>query len=274
MQPETGRKRALDFAAFTGHLEYLGVYRGENGVPRNYQTDIKKNDIKPWQSQEWCIPPGGEPEFIAAMEDILDVYAREYDEKRPLVCMDEIPRQLIGEVRAPVPAEPGKPARFDTEYKRNGTCEIFMFAAPLKGWRRAEVTEQRTRADWAHQIKKLVTLDFPDAEKIVLVMDNLNTHTIGSLYATFPPEEAKRLRDKLEIHYTPKHGSWLNMAEIENNVLINHGLSERIPTIEQTRKEASAWNEARNKTGKKINWGFTIERARDKLQHLYPHIES
>jgi hypothetical protein len=208
------------------------------------------------------------------MEDILDVYTRECQEKRPLVCMDELPRQLIGEVRAPIPTEPGKPARFDTEYKRNGTCEIFMFAAPLIGWRRAEVTEHRTRDDWAQQIKKLVTQDFPEAEKIVLVMDNLNTHTIGSLYATFPPKEAKFLRDKLEIHYTPKHGSWLTMAEIDNNVLTNHGLSKRIPTIEQMRKEVAAWNETRNMTVRKINWRFTINDARNKLKYLYPIFES
>jgi len=204
------------------------------------------------------------------MEDILDVYIREYDEKRPLVCMDECPRQLIGETRSPIPCKPGRPEYFDTEYVRNGTCSIFMFTAPLKGWRRAEVTEQRTRTDWALQIKKLVDIDFHDAEKIVIVMDNLNIHTIGSLYKAFPPEEAKRLRDKLEIHYTPKHGSWLNMAEIENNVLINHGLSKRIPTMEQLRKEVEAWNQDRNQSAKKINWRFTTEDARIKLKRLYP----
>jgi transposase len=207
------------------------------------------------------------------MEDILDVYTRKSDKKYPLVCADEFPRQLIGEVRTPIPAEPGKPARFDTEYRRNGICEVFMFAAPLEGWRRAEVTEQRTKTDWAHQIKKLVDVDFPDAKKIVLVHDNLNTHTIGSLYKAFPPEEARRLRDKLEIHYTPKHGSWLNMAEIEINVLVNHGLSKRVSSIQQMRKEVVAWNKARNKTASKINWRFTTEDARIKLNQLYPLFE-
>ena len=207
------------------------------------------------------------------MEEILDIYTREYDEKHPLVCMDECPRQLIGETRIPIPCKPGRPECFDTEYVRNGTCSIFMFTAPLIGWRRAEVTEQRTRIDWALQIKKLIDIDFHDAEKIVIVMDNLNTHTIGSLYKAFPPEEAKRLRDKIEIHYTPKHGSWLNMAEIENNVLINHGLSERIPTIEQMKKEVEAWNKDRNQGEKKINWRFTTEDARIKLKRLYPLIE-
>jgi transposase len=204
------------------------------------------------------------------MEEILDVYTRKHDPKRPLVCMDESPKQLIGEVRTPIPGTKGKPARFDTEYKRNGTCVIFMFVAPLEGWRRAEVTEQRTKIDFAHQIKKLVTVDFPDAEKIILVMDNLNTHTIGSLYKAFPPEEAKKLRDKLEIHYTPKHGSWLNMAEIEINVLLNHGLSKRVPTIEQMKKEVAAWNNSRNENVKKITWRFTTNDARVKLKHLYP----
>ena len=207
------------------------------------------------------------------MEDILDVYTRKYDKKCPLVCMDEIPRQLIGETQLPIPAEPGKPERYDTEYVRNGTCVIFMFAAPFEGWRRAEVTERKTRIDWALQIKKLVTIDFPNAEKIVLVMDNLDTHCIGSLYKAFPPNEAKQLRDKLEIHYTPKHGSWLNMAEIENNVLINHGLSKRIPTMEQTKKEVGAWTEGRNQNASKINWRFSIESARIKLKRLYPQFE-
>jgi transposase len=184
--------------------------------------------------------------------------------------MDEVPKQLIGEVRKPVSGRKGTPVRFDTEYKRNGTCVIFMFSAPLEKWRRADVTERRTKADFARQIKKPVTIDFPDAEKIVLVMDNLNIHTIGSLYKAFPPEEARMLRDKLEIHYTPKHGSWLNMAEIEINVLVNHGLSKRIPTIERMKKEVAAWNKARNRTESKINWRFSTDDARIKLKRLYP----
>jgi len=207
------------------------------------------------------------------MEDILDVYAGKYNEKRILVCMDEVPKQLIGEVRLPISGKKGKAACYDTEYKRNGTCVVFMFTAPLKGWRRAEVTEQRTKIDFAHQIKKLVTVDFPKAEKIVLVADNLNIHTIGSLYKAFPPEEARMLRDKLEIHYTPKHGSWLNMAEIEINVLVNHGLSKRVPTIKQMIKEVKAWCKLRNRTADKINWRFTSDVARNKLKRLYPLFE-
>jgi transposase len=207
------------------------------------------------------------------MEDVLDVYTRPEDTKRPLVCMDECPKQLIGETRIPIPAEPGKTECFDTEYVRNGICEIFMFTAPLIGWRRAEITERRTRQDWANQIKKLVDEDFPNAEKIILVMDNLNTHNIASVYETFPPQEAKRIRDKLEIHYTPKHGSWLNMAEIELSVINNHGLSDRVPTIEQMKQEASAWNLIRNQKACKINWRFTTSDARIKLKRLYPQFD-
>jgi len=207
------------------------------------------------------------------MEDILDVYTRKYDKDTVLVCMDEVPKQLIEETRTSIPAKRGKIACFDTEYKRNGTCVIFMFSAPLKGWRRAEVTEQRTRIDFAHQIKKLVTIDFPTAKKIVLVMDNLNTHSIGSLYKAFTPEEARLLRDKLEIHFTPKHGSWLNMAEIEINVMVNHGLKKRIPTIQEMKKEVTAWFKARNKSEKKINWRFTSDDARIKLKRLYPQLQ-
>jgi transposase len=204
------------------------------------------------------------------MEDILDVYTRKYDENCILICMDEVPRQLIGETRKPIPAGSGRLDRYDTEYKRNGTCEIFMFTAPLKSWRRAEVTEHRRRVDWAEQIKKLITVDFPDVKKIVLVMDNLNIHTIGSLYKAFPPEEARCYRNKLEIHFTPKHGSWLNMAEIEINVLVNHGLSKRVPSMRQMRKELAAWNKARNQSASKINWRFSTDDARIKLKRLYP----
>jgi len=207
------------------------------------------------------------------MEDILDIYTRKYDENTVLICMDEVPKQLIEETRIPIPAKRGSIARFDTEYKRNGTCVIFMFSAPLIGWRRADVTEQRTRIDFAQQIKKLVTIDFPNAKKIILVMDNLNTHSIGSLYKAFTPEEAKTLRDKLEIHFTPKHGSWLNMAEIEIKVLINHGLKKRIPTLKEMKKQVTAWFKERNKLEKKINWRFTTDDARIKLKRLYPQLQ-
>lgn len=206
------------------------------------------------------------------MEDVLDVYERPEDPTRPLVCMDECPKQLIGEARKPIPSEPGMPERFDTEYVRNGTCNLFMFTAPLAGWRRAEVTERRTQVDWAHQIRRLVDEDFPEAEKIVLVMDNLNTHRPASLYEAFNPAEAKRIWDRLEIHYTPKHGSWLNMAEIEFSVLNNHGLSDRVPDMVSMVREVSAWVDRRNAEAGGIDWRFTSADARIKLKRLYPRI--
>lgn len=196
------------------------------------------------------------------MEDVLDVYKRPQDSRQPLVCMDECPKQLIGEVRVPLPPEPGCPERFDTEYRRNGTCELFMFSAPLLGWRRVAVTERRTKVDWAAQVKRLVDEDFPDAIRITLVMDNLNTHGPSSLYEAFAPAEAKRIWDRLEIHHTPRHGSWLNMAEIELSVLNGHGLSERISSMDEMRKEVSAWEAERNAMGAKIDWRFTSADAR------------
>jgi hypothetical protein len=203
------------------------------------------------------------------MEDVLDVYTQERDEKRSVVCMDECPKQLIGETRRPLPVKPEQPACYDTEYVRNGTCDIFMFIAPLEGWRRAEITEQRTRKDWAGQEKRPVNENFPLSDKIVPIMDNLNTHSIASQYETFPAEGARRLREKLEIHYTPKHGSWLNMAEIELNVINNQGLSKRNPSIEQIREDTAAWNRRRNKDASKINRQFTTADARIKLKRLY-----
>lgn len=207
------------------------------------------------------------------MEDVLEVYKRPFDPIRPLVCMDECPKQLIGETRLPIMGKPGQPERFDTEYVRNGTCNLFMFSAPLLGWRRVEVTEKRTMLDWAWQIRHLVDIDFPWAEKVVLVMDNLNTHRPASLYEAFPPEEARRILERLEIHYTPKHGSWLNMAEIEFSVLNHHGLSDRIPSLERMREEIKAWVHRRNQQVKRIIWRFTTDDARIKLARLYPLIE-
>jgi hypothetical protein len=212
------------------------------------------------------------------MEDILDVYTRERDERRPLACMDECPKQLIGETRTPLPVKPGQPACYDTEYVRNGTCDIFMFEAPLEGWRRAGIMEQRARKDWAERVKRLVDEGFPLTGKIIAVTDNANlrfenTHSDTSQYEIFPEEEAKRLRDKLEIHYTPKHGSRLNMTGIELNVIKNHGLSERIAAIEQMREEAAAWNLMCNREAAKINRRFTAADTRIKLKRLYPQFK-
>ena len=206
------------------------------------------------------------------MEDVLEVYKRPYDENHPVVCMDETSKQQIKEIRTPIPAEPGEVERYDTEYERNGVSNIFMFCEPLKGWRKAEVTDRRTKLDWAHAVKDLVDVDYPDAEKIVLVSDNLNTHEPSSLYEAFAPEEARRILNRLEMHHTPKHGSWLNMAEIEFSVLGRQCLDRRIPDQETLKKEVKAWNQERNNKMGKVNWQFTTKDARIKLKRLYPVI--
>lgn len=216
------------------------------------------------------IPPGQNAEFVSHMEDVLDVYCRPYDPKRPQVCLDEMSRQLLADTREPLPTAPGQPKRQDYEYRREGTVNLFMCNEPLVGWRHVEVTERRTRVDWAHIIKGLVDVRYPDAEQIVLVMDNLNTHSPASLYEAFPPAEAKRIADKLEIHYTPKHGSWLDMAEIELSVLSRQCLGQRLPTRETLAKEVAAWETDRNRAGAPINWRFTTADARIKLKRLYP----
>lgn len=209
---------------------------------------------------------------MAAMEDVLEVYKRPLDPRFPVVCMDEQPKQIIGECRQPLPVLPGQPARHDYEYVRLGTAEIFLFFSPTTCWRRVEVRETRTRLDWAQEIKILVDVDFPSAERIVLVMDNLNTHDIASLYFAFPPEEARRLAAKLEIHHTPKHGSWLNMAELELSVLTRQALGGRIPDLEILRRRIRHWSGQRNERAKTIDWRFTTEDARIKLKKLYPSI--
>ena len=208
------------------------------------------------------------------MEDVLDVYVRPYDPRRPQVCLDETSRQLLGDVTPPLPVTPGAPAREDYEYTRQGVCNLFMLAEPLRGWRHVVVSDRRTRTDFAHCIRELVEVHYPDAERIVLVLDNLNTHTPASLYETFPPAEAKRLADKLEIHYTPKHGSWLNMAEIELGVLAGQCLDRRLPDRDTLAREVAAWEAARNAATKTIRWRFTTADARIKLKHLYPSFDA
>lgn len=204
------------------------------------------------------------------MEDVLEVYKRPYDEKRPVVCMDELNKQTVKEIQTPLPIEPGKPQRFDTEYERNGTCNIFLSFEPLKGKRQLKVTTRRTKVDWAHYIKGVVDEEYPQADKIILVQDNLNTHTGASLYEAFEPSEAKRILEKLEFHYTPKHGSWLNMAEIELSHLSRQCLDRRIPDRETLEKEVSAWLKQRNLEASRVDWQFTAEDARIKLKKLYP----
>jgi hypothetical protein len=206
------------------------------------------------------------------MEDVLCVYQLPYDKKYPVVCMDESCKQLIGEVRAQIPAAPGRPLRYDDEYVRYGVAEIFLFVEPLKGQRYIHVTEQRTRKDWALEIRYLLNVRYTRACKVRLVMDNLNTHTIGSLYETFPADEARRLAERLEIHYTPKHGSWLNMAEIEFSALSNQCLNRRIAAVTTMCDEISAWENDRNNRKTPIQWHFTTDDARIKLKKLYPNL--
>jgi hypothetical protein len=209
-------------------------------------------------------------EFVAAMEDVLDLYAEPYDPSRPKVNFDETSKQLIQETRVPLPARPGQPARYDYEYERNGTRNLFMFSEPQAGWRHIAVTEHRTMEDFAHQMQWLVDARYPEAAVIRVVMDNLNTHKPASLYEAFPPAEARRLLKKLEFHYTPKHGSWLNMAEIELSILSRQCLDRRIPDEAMLRHEISVYEDTRNAAKATIAWRFTTTKAREKLHRLYP----
>jgi hypothetical protein len=205
------------------------------------------------------------------MEDILSVYARIYDPMRPVVCMDEKPYQLLDHAREPIPAGPGHDLREDSEYVRHGTCSIFVWVEPLAGWRRVEALQRRTRLDWAAQVKQMLTVDYPDAEAVVLVMDNLNTHGIASLYEAFDPAEAFAMAQRLEIHHTPKHGSWLNIAEIELSALTRQCLERRISDLEILNTELAAWQHATNAEQRQVDWQFTTDDARVKLRHLYPN---
>jgi DDE superfamily endonuclease len=224
-------------------------------------------------NKEWCIPPKANAAFVAQMEDVLDVYIQPLDPKHPQVCFDESSKQQVKEVRTPRLVTPGQPAQYDTEYERNGVSNLFMCFAPLLNWRHVKVTDHRTAVDWAQCMRELVDVHFPDADRITVVQDNLNTHTPAALYAAFPPEEAKRIWDKLEFHYTPKHGSWLNMAEIELSVLSRQCLDRRIPDQGTLIAEVAAWEAERNGSGATVNWRFTTADARIKLKHRYPTIE-
>ena len=223
--------------------------------------------------RSWCIPPGRSADFARAMEDVLEVYHRSYAGNEALVCMDETSKQQVRETRVPRPAAPGSVSAYDYEYERNGVSSLFMLFAPLKGWRRVEVRERRTKVDWAHVIKRLVDEDYADRERIALVMDNLNTHKFGSLYEAFEPAEARRIAKRLEIHYTPKHGSWLNMAEIEIGVMARQCLERRIADRDVLSREVEAWQDCRNRDAARVNWRFTTEDARIKLKSLYPSIQ-
>jgi hypothetical protein len=245
--------------------------RGER-IGRNGPHDVEKNELKPWLKQAWCIPPEADAAFVCHMEDVLEVYHRPQNPKRPLVCLDEGTKHQVKETRWPLPAQPGQVVKQDYEYERNGTSNLFMLFAPLEQWRHVKVTDHRTRVDWAGCVRELVDVHFPDADTIVLVMDNLNTHQLASLYAAFPPAEARRIAEKLEIHFTPKHGSWLDMAEIELSVLSRQCLDRRIPDQATLIHEVTAWETRRNSEAASVNWHFTTADARIKLKHLYPSI--
>jgi len=207
------------------------------------------------------------------MEDVLEVYKRPYDPKRPLVCMDEMPKQLLSDTREPLPMQPGQPLRQDYEYKREGVADFFMLFEPLCGKRRVEITEQRRREEWAEVMRKVSDEYYPEADKIIVVLDNLNTHTPASFYQIFPPAEARRLTERFEFHHTPKHGSWLNMAEIELSALVRQCLDRRIPDLDVLNKEVQAWQDQRNSEVVKVHWQFTTADARVRLKSLYPNIE-
>jgi len=234
---------------------------------------LMKNDLRPHLSEYWCIPPSEDAEFVANMEDILDVYQQPYDPDYPLWCMDEKPYQILGDSREPLPMRPGDILKTDAEYIRNGTVSIFCFVQPHSGNILHAVEPTRTAVDWAEKIKYLVDEVEPNAKKIILVMDNLNTHSIASLYKAFPPEEARRIAKKLEVHYTPKHGSWLNIAEIGINIMTRECLNRRIPSIDALKQELKIWNDEYNKEPSQVNWQFVAEDSRIKLKSLYPDIE-
>jgi DDE superfamily endonuclease len=233
----------------------------------------EKNELKPWLRKMWCIPPECDAEFVCAMEGVLETYTRPYDPRHPVVCLDEKSKQLVAESRRSIPAEPGEPERCDYEYVRAGTANLFMMVEPLRGWRKVNVTMRRTKVDFARQVRELVDVHYPDAEKITLVMDNLNTHRMSSLYEAFPPDEARRLIERIEVVHTPKHGSWLNMAECELSVLEKQALGERIASEAELRDRVDAWESARNRSFRGIDWQFRTPDARIKLRRLYPQIQ-
>lgn len=231
------------------------------------------NELKPWRREEWCIPTAN-AEFVFHMEDVLDVYKRPVDPKRPLVCFDESPEQLVSETRQALPMMPGRLEKYDYEYRREGVSNLFMFFAPLQNWRSIKVTERRTKVDWAYCMRDLVDVHFPQAEKVVIVQDQLNTHSPAGLYEVFVPAEAKRILDRLEFHSTPKHGSWLNMAEIGLSVLNRQCLNRCIPSQAVLIRETEAWSVQRNNKQATVDWQFTSDDARIKLKRLYPSMNA
>ena len=232
---------------------------------------LAENHLKPWRKDMWCIPQI-DGTYVARMEDVLDLYAEAPDPQRPVVCFDESPTQLIGEARQPIPAAPGQLERYDCEYRRNGTVNLFVFLDAHRPWRKVKVTDHRTGRDFAHCMRELLDVHYPQAERIRVVLDNLSTHSAGALYEAFPAPEARRLLRRLEFHYTPKHASWLNMVEIEIGVLRGQCLDRRIGERDRLVTEIAAWERQRNASGARVKWMFTTERARAKLGRAYPDI--
>jgi len=249
--------------------EMVRLTRHERLSRETVRRRLAENALQPWRQKMWCVPRI-DGEYVARMEDVLDLYAEAPDPKRPVVCFDESPTQLIGELRRPLPPEPGQVARYDYEYRRNGTANLFVALDAHRPWRKVKVTERRTAADFAACMRELAEVDFPRAERIRVVMDNLSTHTPGALYETFPAPEAHRILRRLEFHFTPKHASWLNMAETEIGVLRRQCLDRRIAERERLEHEIAAWERERNAAGARVRWMFTTEKARTKMGRAYP----
>jgi transposase len=249
--------------------EMVRLTRHERLSRETVRRRLAENALQPWRQKMWCVPRI-DGEYVARMEDVLDLYAEAPDPKRPVVCFDESPTQLIGELRRPLPPEPGQVARYDYEYRRNGTANLFVALDAHRPWRKVKVTERRTAADFAACMRELAEVDFPRAERIRVVMDNLSTHTPGALYETFPAPEAHRILRRLEFHFTPKHASWLNMAETEIGVLRRQCLDRRIGERVRLEHEIAAWERERNAAGARVRWMFTTEKARTKMGRAYP----
>jgi transposase len=267
-KPPTGRARwTLSLLAD----EMVRLTHHEQLSKETVRRRLAENKLKPWKKKKkmWCIS-NVNTEYVARMEDVLDLYAESPDDEQPVICFDETPRQLIGEARVPVAAKPGQAARHDYEYVRNGTANVFMFLNAHRPWRHAKVTDRRAAADFAECMRELVDVHYPRAKRIRVVLDNVSTHSAVSLYDSLPPEEARRILRKLEFHFTPKHASWLNMVEIEIGVMVSQCLDRRIPDKATLIEEVAHWERARNLEGAGIKWLFTLDRAREKLGRLYP----
>ncbi|HEY3499914.1 MAG TPA: IS630 family transposase [Polyangiaceae bacterium] len=265
-KPPLGRARwTLELLA--GELIRLTDHRSISR--ETVRRRLAENDLKPWQRKMWCIP-AVDTEFVARMENVLDLYAEPPNRRRPVICFDETPTQLIGEARVPVSAAPGQVEKFDYEYRRNGTANLFVFVDAHRPWRHVKVTDQRTAIDFAECMRDLVDVHYPKAERIRVVLDNLSTHLAKNLYEAFPAEEARRILRRLEFHYTPKHASWLNMVEIEISVLASQCLDRRIPDRSTLEAAIGAWQKSRNASGARIRWMFSVDKARKKLSKSYP----